>query len=288
MLHRNLLLLILVAVLGWAGSTPAPAQIPTSFFEGWVSYQLIDSKAKMSTSKMWDTLFIAGDRAARKSSSISTVHYQSGYHDFLKTVERTRFTVYERRVRRFTFAHAEQLGKAPGRQSANEIIFTDSIERVREARRMVDIVPMDSTKIILGFPCRLALVKTRDTYYTPPREYAVLVFYTDQLPNLTDEYGKLGGLPLECWAFGGLSGHDLNNAVHSVATSIVATLFPSACFEPRRIYPHIEVRSKVWDGKVIPLQQHPNAAKRTAPRPFKQPAQLRERTKPGKYAWEAH
>lgn len=97
MLHRNLLLPILVAVLGWAGPIPAPAQIPTSFFEGWVSYQLIDSKAKMSTSKMWDTLFIAGDRAARKSSSISTVHYQSGYHDFLKTVERTRFTVYERR-----------------------------------------------------------------------------------------------------------------------------------------------------------------------------------------------
>jgi hypothetical protein len=282
----RVLLLSILAMIGLTG--PAPAQIRTTLFEGWVSYRAIASKAERITSKTWDTLFIVEDKVIRKRSSISTVHYQYGDHDFLKTVKQSSFTIYEQRIRRFTFSHVKRLSKMSDRQIANEIIFKDSIERVRETKRMVAIVPMDSTKIILGYPCRLALVKTRDSYYVPPREYASLVFYTDQLPNLTDEYGDLGGLPLEYWAFSEPTSQSLDNAVHSVATSVVAVPVPEAYFEPRRFYPQAEVKSKIWDGRIVPLQQHPNAAKHPILRPLIKPDQLRKRNKLGRYPWEAY
>ncbi len=260
----------------------APSLVRAQTFTGWVSYQKPPRVGDLAAYQTTDTLFIAGDSAVRKTITVEI------FFDIPLASHKTHFLVYGQRVRRVSLFHIVRPNNPHRKPLVNETVYPDSIEQGRRAKRTVEVVPLDSTKVILGYPCKLALVKTRHTYFDEPRELASLVFYTTEMPNVTDEYDGLGGLPLESWSFGGSDINNLAKATHSVATSVVASSsLPWAYFEPRRLYPRLEVKSTVWDGKIRKLPELPKSN-----RPYQiyhnRPSRLRERVLPGKYAWEAN
>ncbi len=226
---------ILFSILGLVALLTLPVQAQPKAFQGWVSYQGLPLPSDVVSSKLTDTLFIAGpDSAVHKRMSTSR------YYDFPVVKQITSFTIYGQRTRRFSYLHHTRLDRSISEPTLLEGIFLDSLERARWAKRTVEIIPLDSTKSILGYPCRLALVKTRHTYFGEPREASVMVFYTDQLPNVTDEYDGLPGLPLETWTPTDRPRPDGKLHNHRWATNIVAGgMFPWAYFEPRKVSDNI-------------------------------------------------
>ncbi len=261
----------------WLGLFSVPLFAQTSF-EGWVRYESQTSGSANVEHRSWDTLFITGHRAVSKYTTVRT------YHLTREDVTRESFLyfIYAHEERQSYFHHTHQYDKPFDWKPASETIFPDSIEQLR--RPKVEVFPLDSTKVILGYLCRQAEVRlTFPRPDTLPNTRRTIVFYTDQLPNVWSEFKGLGGLPLEYWSHQPMPGRPNGFWYRYTATAIGRGPVPEAYFDPKSLYPGLRVTTTVWDGVLKPLQM---PEKRVRPVNPKSPSQLRKAKK--KYPWSAN
>jgi hypothetical protein len=279
----NILGLNLPLAAGWlllalASSMPALGQAPP--FEGWVCYEVQTSSAvdigkNGSYSQKSDTMFISGQRGIYKTCRARTMS------NFRSSLEMTTssYSVMNDRLLQVRFSAVEVRNEAIDRTTrmATEIIYPDSLQRRQQPQ--VEVVQLDSTKVILGYPCRQA--ELRLTFAQPdsvaPGRRTVTVFYTDQLPNVSHQYPGLDGIVLESWSI--VETPDREPGFfwgRTWATAIGHGAVPEAYFTPRLLYPGLSIKSQVYDGK-------PRAVK--LPTRFRPliPSQLRKSKK--KYPW---